>query len=449
MCVVADRCGLDISMAIHHCNAQRNLFLCFIFCFLISLVSSHFLTGICGLWCLVLRKIEAGQGIMLGYLNSLVHAVMYTYYLLSIWMPSVKTSKLIKRNITRLQMVRHYANWLCNKCFVCVCVMCRGWRRLQNIKRQTNSCGGMNELRLIADTCYLIVSSRVESTVYVESYFHRNDYPLHTVHFVRCIHVNEQRASTANQANHIGNLSVAVSICNSFHWNEIKYTSHVDVENFQLIFAAVWVLAVRIWCVGVGIGIALPLKMPPKCEDFAMHSIWLHMNFIYLLVEIKRLIHFESINFALSLFCSSNSAIWSFISAMDFSSPRTNAIIREYCRSWASHKTSSWSFCSLISIQEHTENVPNQSSSSRINAFSPIVFSIFYFFILNICVSAVAANYGKILANGDDDNDKDDDDGSTCTCLLCIVYARAFAFIIWRLTFDCHVFQLSISWNKI
>lgn len=47
----------------------------------------------------------AGQGIMLGYVNSLVHAVMYTYYLLSIWMPSIKTSKLIKRNITKLQMV--------------------------------------------------------------------------------------------------------------------------------------------------------------------------------------------------------------------------------------------------------------------------------------------------------------------------------------------------------
>lgn len=44
---------------------------------------------------------------MLGYLNALVHAVMYTYYLLSIWMPSVKTSKLIKRNITRLQMVSY------------------------------------------------------------------------------------------------------------------------------------------------------------------------------------------------------------------------------------------------------------------------------------------------------------------------------------------------------
>lgn len=42
---------------------------------------------------------------MLGYLNAFVHAVMYTYYLLSIWMPSVKSSKMIKANITRLQMV--------------------------------------------------------------------------------------------------------------------------------------------------------------------------------------------------------------------------------------------------------------------------------------------------------------------------------------------------------
>lgn len=55
-----------------------------------------------------------GQGILLGYLNSLVHAVMYTYYLLSIWMPQVKSSKLIKRNITRMQMV----NALKNCCFL-------------------------------------------------------------------------------------------------------------------------------------------------------------------------------------------------------------------------------------------------------------------------------------------------------------------------------------------
>lgn len=47
-----------------------------------------------------------GQGVLLGYLNTFVHAVMYTYYLLSIWMPQVKSSSLIKRNITRLQMVR-------------------------------------------------------------------------------------------------------------------------------------------------------------------------------------------------------------------------------------------------------------------------------------------------------------------------------------------------------
>lgn len=46
-----------------------------------------------------------GQGILLGYLNTFVHAVMYTYYLLSIWMPEIKQSKSTKKNITRLQMV--------------------------------------------------------------------------------------------------------------------------------------------------------------------------------------------------------------------------------------------------------------------------------------------------------------------------------------------------------
>lgn len=51
------------------------------------------------------RMSAGGQGILLGYLNSFVHAVMYLYYLLSIWMPQVKSSSLIKQNITRLQMV--------------------------------------------------------------------------------------------------------------------------------------------------------------------------------------------------------------------------------------------------------------------------------------------------------------------------------------------------------
>lgn len=46
-----------------------------------------------------------GQGILLGYLNTFVHAVMYTYYLLSIWKPEIKSSIAIKKNITRMQMV--------------------------------------------------------------------------------------------------------------------------------------------------------------------------------------------------------------------------------------------------------------------------------------------------------------------------------------------------------
>lgn len=51
-----------------------------------------------------------GQGILLGYLNTFVHAVMYTYYLLSIWKPEIKSSISIKKNITRLQMVKYGCN---------------------------------------------------------------------------------------------------------------------------------------------------------------------------------------------------------------------------------------------------------------------------------------------------------------------------------------------------
>ncbi|XP_031638604.1 elongation of very long chain fatty acids protein 7-like [Contarinia nasturtii] len=47
-----------------------------------------------------------GQGILLGYLNTLVHAVMYTYYLLTIWKPEIKSSKTTKKNITRMQMIQ-------------------------------------------------------------------------------------------------------------------------------------------------------------------------------------------------------------------------------------------------------------------------------------------------------------------------------------------------------
>lgn len=46
-----------------------------------------------------------GQGILLGYLNTFVHAVMYTYYLLTIWKPEIKSSISIKKNITRMQIV--------------------------------------------------------------------------------------------------------------------------------------------------------------------------------------------------------------------------------------------------------------------------------------------------------------------------------------------------------
>lgn len=49
---------------------------------------------------------SGGQIILFVYVNSFVHAVMYTYYLLSIYNPvKIKLSITIKKNITRLQIV--------------------------------------------------------------------------------------------------------------------------------------------------------------------------------------------------------------------------------------------------------------------------------------------------------------------------------------------------------
>lgn len=54
-----------------------------------------------------LYRIFAGsQGILLAYLNCFVHAVMYTYYLITIYKPmGITPSVAMKKNITRLQMV--------------------------------------------------------------------------------------------------------------------------------------------------------------------------------------------------------------------------------------------------------------------------------------------------------------------------------------------------------
>lgn len=53
---------------------------------------------------------SGGQAIILAYVNCFVNAVMYTYYLISIFRPSV----MLKKNMTRLQIVSFA---FCNECF--------------------------------------------------------------------------------------------------------------------------------------------------------------------------------------------------------------------------------------------------------------------------------------------------------------------------------------------
>lgn len=53
-----------------------------------------------------------------GYMNTAIHAIMYTYYLLTILRPEIKANKELKKNITRIQMVifLDYFTWLESFC---------------------------------------------------------------------------------------------------------------------------------------------------------------------------------------------------------------------------------------------------------------------------------------------------------------------------------------------
>lgn len=64
----------------------------------------HHAGMVCLAW-LGCRYLPGGQGVYLGYINSLVHAFMYTYYLLTAWNKEFKKSIWVKRRITELQLV--------------------------------------------------------------------------------------------------------------------------------------------------------------------------------------------------------------------------------------------------------------------------------------------------------------------------------------------------------
>lgn len=43
---------------------------------------------------------------IVGIFNSFVHAIMYSYYLASVFRPELKKSTAIKKTVTKIQMVR-------------------------------------------------------------------------------------------------------------------------------------------------------------------------------------------------------------------------------------------------------------------------------------------------------------------------------------------------------
>ncbi|PZC83910.1 hypothetical protein B5X24_HaOG206659 [Helicoverpa armigera] len=52
--------------------------------------------------------LPGGHGTLIGVINSFVHVVMYTYYLLSVAVPSVKNALWIKKHVTQLQILQFF-----------------------------------------------------------------------------------------------------------------------------------------------------------------------------------------------------------------------------------------------------------------------------------------------------------------------------------------------------
>ncbi|CAH0391946.1 unnamed protein product [Bemisia tabaci] len=65
-------------------------------------------SGMVGLGYVGTNFIAGGHGMSLGLLNNFVHAVMYSYYLLSALRPEYKRSNWMKKKVTQLQMIQFF-----------------------------------------------------------------------------------------------------------------------------------------------------------------------------------------------------------------------------------------------------------------------------------------------------------------------------------------------------
>lgn len=68
----------------------------------------HHIGMVAGMW-LGIRYVGGGSSIHLPLLNTFVHTVMYTYYLLSAWSTDMKQNLWWKKYITQLQIVSRFS----------------------------------------------------------------------------------------------------------------------------------------------------------------------------------------------------------------------------------------------------------------------------------------------------------------------------------------------------
>ncbi|KAJ8732478.1 hypothetical protein PYW07_015077 [Mythimna separata] len=65
-------------------------------------------TGMCLLIWGAITYLPGGHGTLIGVINSFVHIVMYSYYLLSVAVPSFKNAIWIKKHVTQLQILQFF-----------------------------------------------------------------------------------------------------------------------------------------------------------------------------------------------------------------------------------------------------------------------------------------------------------------------------------------------------
>lgn len=72
----------------------------------ISFLHLYHHTGMVVLTWNATKFLPGGHGVFTGFINSIIHVIMYTYYLLALISPKYKNNLWWKKYITQMQMVR-------------------------------------------------------------------------------------------------------------------------------------------------------------------------------------------------------------------------------------------------------------------------------------------------------------------------------------------------------